>query len=126
MRFLQFKLFPFLALLLVVGFISCKEKGSNAPNPSNEEHLTIFFTNDMHGQLNNFAKIKHIVDAEKENTNVLLVSAGDIFSGNPIVDQYNEKGYPIIDVMNKTGYDISVLGNHEFDYGLTNLKNRIS
>lgn len=80
----------------------------------------------MHGQLDNFAKIKHIVDAERAITNVLLVSAGDIFSGNPIVDQYNEKGYPIIDVMNKTGFDVSVLGNHEFDYGLLVLNDRIN
>ena len=74
------------------------------------QKLTIFFTNDMHGQLNNFAKIKHIVDAERAETNVLLVSGGDIFSGSPIVDQYAEKGYPIIDIMNQTGYDATVIG----------------
>ncbi|GAI48906.1 unnamed protein product, partial [marine sediment metagenome] len=31
----------------------------------------------------------------------------------------------MIDVMNKAGFDISVLGNHEFDYGEVNLKNRV-
>ena len=126
MRFVQTKLFFSLSLLLVVGFISCSEKDSENHNPANEQQLTIFFVNDMHGQLNDFAKIKHIVDAEREVTNVLLVSAGDIFSGNPIVDQYNQKGYPIIDIMNKTGFDISVLGNHEFDYGLATLKERMA
>ena len=65
------------------------------------------------------------MDAERAVTDVLLVSAGDIFSGNPIVDQHSEKGFPIIDIMNKTGFYISVLGNHEFDYGLSVLNDRI-
>jgi 5'-nucleotidase/UDP-sugar diphosphatase len=92
----------------------------------NAKYLTIFHVNDMHGELNNFAKIKYIVDAAREETNVLLVSGGDIFSGNPIVDQFSEKGYPIIDVMNKTGFDISVIGNHEFDYGQEILADRMA
>jgi 2',3'-cyclic-nucleotide 2'-phosphodiesterase (5'-nucleotidase family) len=79
----------------------------------------------MHGQLNNFAKIKHIVDEAKLETNVLLVSGGDIFSGNPIVDQFSDRGYPIIDIMNQTGFDITVIGNHEFDYGQETLSSRM-
>lgn len=96
------------------------------PDPSEEtQRLSIFYINDQHGQLDNFAKIKHIVDAARDTTNALLVCAGDMFSGNPIVDQYNQKGYPMIDVMNKTGFDVSVLGNHEFDYGTAVLKQRV-
>lgn len=89
------------------------------------ESLTIFFINDQHGELNNFAKIKHIVDGARDSLNVLLVCAGDMFSGNVIVDQYTEKGYPMIDVMNRTGFDVSVVGNHEFDYGQDILKKRM-
>ena len=58
------------------------------------------------------------MDEARQETNVLLVAAGDIFSGSPIVDQYDPRGYPIIDVMNKTGFDMAVIGNHEFDYGI--------
>ncbi|KGL64045.1 5'-nucleotidase [Polaribacter sp. Hel1_85] len=90
-----------------------------------EKNLTIFITNDIHGSIDNFAKVKYLVDEEKKKTNVLLTNAGDIFSGNPIVDNYPEKGFPIIDLMNRVGYDISVIGNHEFDYGETNLKDRM-
>lgn len=109
---------------LLVLTVSCK-KDDSSPVPEEEgKQLTIFLFNDPHGQLDNFAKIKHIVDAEKEKTNVLLVCGGDIFSGNPIVDQYNKKGYPMVDVMNRTGVDIAVLGNHEFDYGVPILSNR--
>lgn len=79
----------------------------------------------MHGQLDNFSKIKHIVDQERAETNVILTSSGDIFSGNPAVDNYPEKGFPIIDIMNRTGFDISVIGNHEYDYGESILTDRI-
>lgn len=90
------------------------------------EKVVIFAINDQHGRIDNFSKIKKIIDAEKAQHNkVYFVSAGDIFSGNPIVDYAAEKGYPMIDLMNKTGIDISVIGNHEFDYGQEILNNRI-
>lgn len=115
------------SLLIISALLACKDEKPVLPIvEENPEYLTIFFTNDMHGELDNFAKIKHIVDKEKETTNVMLLSGGDIFSGNPIVDQYEEKGLPIIDVMNKTGYDISVIGNHEFDYGTKILNDRMN
>lgn len=114
---------PYLSFILLLLCLSCKED-PQVISLEQSETLTIFFVNDPHGQLDQFAKIKHIVDKEKEKNKVLLVCAGDIFSGNPIVDQYPEKGYPIIDVMNKTGFDVAVLGNHEYDYGLSVLKER--
>lgn len=120
-----------LFLLLGATFlISCNDdKGNENPRPgisTEADTLTIYFINDQHSQLDNFAKIKHIVDGEKDtNQHVLLVCAGDMFSGNPVVDQYEEKGFPMIDIMNQTGFDISVLGNHEFDYGPEVLEKRI-
>lgn len=99
----------------------------DTPEEDEEKELTIFFVNDQHGQLDNFAKIKHIIDEEKkENPNVILTCSGDIFSGNPVVDTYEEKGYPMIDIMNEVGFDIAVLGNHEFDYGEEILADRIN
>jgi len=89
------------------------------------KNLTIFFINDQHGQLDNFSKIKYIVDQEKQSTNVILACSGDMFSGNPVVDFHSDKGYPMIDVMNRVGFDISVFGNHEFDYGQDVLKKRV-
>ena len=109
----------------VLVFISCAKDKNPSSSSNSPTKLTIFIMNDMHGQLDNFSKVKYIVDEEKTNTNVLLVSAGDLFSGNPIVDNYPEKGYPMIDLMNKVGVDVSVVGNHEFDYGEINLKARI-
>ena len=94
---------------------------------SGQESVVIFSINDMHSRIENFSKIKPLIDIEKGKGNkVFFVSAGDIFSGNPVVDNYSEKGFPIIDLLNRTGLDISVIGNHEFDYGQKVLSDRIS
>ncbi|MEN8153178.1 MAG: 5'-nucleotidase C-terminal domain-containing protein [Acidobacteriota bacterium] len=91
-----------------------------------EEKLTIFHLNDIHGNLKNMGKIAKLVEAERRvNRNVFLVNAGDSFSGNPIVDQFEPKGEPLLILMNKLKYDVAVLGNHDFDYGQEILKNFI-
>ncbi|MEQ9229449.1 MAG: metallophosphoesterase, partial [Cyclobacteriaceae bacterium] len=118
----------FLLLPILVLGVSCGNENGDIiiDRPDKEiKQLSIFFINDPHARLTNFAKIKHIVDVAKEETNTLLVVAGDIFSGSPYVDQYDPKGYPMIDVMNQTGFDVGALGNHEFDYGLEVLEDRI-
>jgi 5'-nucleotidase / UDP-sugar diphosphatase len=53
------------------------------------------------------------------------MAAGDNFTGNPVVDQYYDKGFPIIELMNLTGFNASAIGNHEFDYGQETLLKRI-
>ena len=118
----------FLFFVIFFTFLSCSDNGSNpenAPVDTVSKELTIFIVNDLHAQIDNFSKVKFIIDKEKESTNVLLTSSGDLFSGNPVVDNYSDKGYPMIDLMNKVGFDISVVGNHEFDYGEEILKKRL-
>ena len=91
-----------------------------------QETIVIFAINDPHSEIENFAKIKPLIDAEKaKNQKVYFVAAGDLFSGNPIVDYHLNKGYPMIDMLNKTGLDVSVIGNHEFDYGQAILNDRL-
>ena len=90
------------------------------------ESIVIYTINDPHGKINNFARVKAIIEKEKESeSQVFFVSGGDIFSGNPIVDYHSEKGSPIVDLMGKSGMDVSVIGNHEFDYGQQILNNRM-
>ena len=115
-----------IALILAVGIViltGCSE--DNGSHESIPKDLTIFFINDHHGQLDNFSKIDDIVDMERLTTNVILACSGDMFSGNPVVDNYPEKGIPIIDVMNRCGFDVAVIGNHEYDYGVSTLSERI-
>jgi len=111
-----------LILFLALSLAKCSER---EPTKAVVEDLTIFFINDQHGQIDNFAKLKHIVDKQREVGKVILACSGDIFSGNPVVDNHPEKGYPMIDLMNKVGFDVSTLGNHEFDYGEIALYDRM-
>lgn len=105
--------------LLLIAF-SCSNSNQK------ETILTVFHVNDVHGQLKNMAKIKHIVDAQKEKNPTILVSAGDMFSGNPVVDNYKDAGYPMIDIMNQTGFNMAAIGNHEYDNGDSILAVRIA
>ena len=89
--------------------------------------IVVLSVNDMHAKIDEFPRFKSLVDSIRtKHKDVLLLSAGDIFTGNPVVDQYPEKGYPIIEMMNITGFDATALGNHEFDYGQDVLAKRIA
>lgn len=112
-------------LISVNLLLGCTKSEDDVPDYSDARELSIFIINDHHGQIDNFPRIKYIVDQERQLKNVIVVSAGDIFSGNPVVDYYPEKGYPMIDMMNRVGFDISVIGNHEYDYGQDVLKERM-
>ncbi len=54
------------------------------------------------------------------DTGVLLLDAGDFFQGTP--EGNNSKGRLMIELMNRLGYDAAALGNHEFDFGMENLR----
>lgn len=85
--------------------------------------IVILHDNDSHATIDKFGKLAGVANQIRaEYENVFLLSAGDIFSGNPVVDQYDPKGKPMIDLMNAAGYDALTLGNHDFDYGQVNLK----
>lgn len=89
--------------------------------------LTILHTNDIHGNFSRFARLAYMVDSIRTvNENVLLLNAGDIFTGNPLVDMNAEKGIQMLELMNMVAFDASVLGNHEFDYGQKVLAKRMS
>jgi 2',3'-cyclic-nucleotide 2'-phosphodiesterase (5'-nucleotidase family) len=99
--------------------------------------FTILHTNDFHGQLEPSGSnpgsarvatvvndVRTVVGAE----NVLLVDAGDEMQGSLLSNLGDGtptgKGLPTIDVFNNMGYNVATFGNHEFDWGQTNLGNR--
>ena len=109
-------------LIFLISTYSC----SNQTPDQSRVNIAILHTNDMHASINNMAKLAaYKQDIKKKYDKVYLVSAGDIFSGNPVVDVYKKKGYPMIDLMNHAGYSLSALGNHEFDYGQETLAKRM-
>ncbi|MHC1707176.1 MAG: bifunctional UDP-sugar hydrolase/5'-nucleotidase [Bacteroidales bacterium] len=91
------------------------------------QKIILLHTNDMHSKIDNMAKLAYLKDSLlKACPLVFLVSAGDNFTGNPVVDMIEEKGYPMIDLMNDCKFDLSAIGNHEFDMGQEFLNKRIA
>ncbi|MBP7037121.1 MAG: hypothetical protein WAZ35_08505, partial [Bacteroidales bacterium] len=89
--------------------------GTVAPD---DRQAVIFSVNDMHAAIDNFPKLAWIVDSLRSvYPNLLLIAAGDNQTGNPVNDQFPEKGFPVIDLMNAVGFNLSAVGNHEFDTG---------
>ena len=113
-------------LLVAIFILSACKRDQPGPGPEEPVTLTIFSVNDVHAQIDNFAKIKYIVDEARSEGEVFLVSCGDLFSGNPVVDFVEPKGFPVIELMNSCGFDVAVLGNHEFDYGELTLSERMA
>jgi 2',3'-cyclic-nucleotide 2'-phosphodiesterase (5'-nucleotidase family) len=79
-----------------------------------ETEIVILHVNDIHGRIDKMPYLSTMIkEIQAKHKNVLLFSAGDLFSGNPIVDKYSEKGFPIIDIMNMLPFSLSTIGNHE-------------
>lgn len=99
---------------------------AGTPVPADTTTLVLLSVNDMHARIDQFPQFISLVDSiRSEHKHVLLFSAGDMFTGNPVVDQYPEKGYPIIELMNIARFDATATGNHEFDYGQETLLKRM-
>lgn len=78
--------------------------------------VTIVAVNDMHAAIDRFPRFAFMVDSLRGiYPDLLLLSAGDNQTGNPINDQYVPQGEPMIRLMNRLGFDLSAVGNHEFD-----------
>jgi 2',3'-cyclic-nucleotide 2'-phosphodiesterase (5'-nucleotidase family) len=118
-----------LYIFFLVGWLSPVIAGGNKVNAkmakTGESQVIIFHINDVHAQIDNFARIAWVIEEEKKNNPqaaVFFLNGGDNFSGNAVVDQYNPKGEPIFRLMSRLGVAAMVLGNHEFDYGQDILK----
>ncbi len=85
----------------------------------------ILHSNDVHGALGRYAYIASAKqNFQARGAEVILVDAGDYSQGTPYVS--NSKGLSAVESMNAAGYDIATVGNHEFDYGLTQLKSNLA
>jgi 2',3'-cyclic-nucleotide 2'-phosphodiesterase (5'-nucleotidase family) len=102
-------------------------------------HLTVLATNDLHGALEGRVQpwsagrsvggaavlAATIAEERAENPDgTLLLDGGDLMQGTPISNLV--QGASVIDVMNAAGYDAAAIGNHEFDWGIPVLRERIA
>ena len=76
----------------------------------------ILAANDMHAAVDNFPQLAAIADSLRAlYPSLLVLSAGDNRTGNPVNDIYEISSYPMVALMNQVGFDATTLGNHEFD-----------
>jgi len=95
--------------------------------------LTVLHTNDVHSYIDPFpanhprnpkmggvARRAALIESiRKENPNVLLLDAGDIFQGTPYFNYYG--GELEFKLMSMMRYDLATIGNHDFDNGIDGL-----
>lgn len=104
-----------------------------------EVNIKFLGTSDVHGRIvpwsygadvedksGSYAQIATYVNEVRKNAkNVILVDIGDAIQDNQVeVFAKSEKYYkdnPVPKVLNAMGYDIFILGNHEFNFGMTAL-----
>ena len=97
-------LFLGLAVMLVVSLYGQKKE------------IHILATNDMHAQIGVFPQLAALTDSLRTvDPSLLVFSAGDNRTGNPLNDKYEIPGFPMVALMNQVGFNASTLGNHEFD-----------
>ena len=78
--------------------------------------IHILAVNDMHAQIEVFPQLAALADSLRTaDPSLLIFSAGDNRTGNPINDKYILPAYPMVALMNQVGFNGSALGNHEFD-----------
>jgi len=100
---------------------------------ANVKKITILHTNDVHSHIDPFpadhprnpnkggvARRASLIETiRKEDPNVLLLDAGDIFQGTPYFNYYG--GELEFKLMSMMQYDASTIGNHDFDNGVEGL-----
>ena len=128
------KLLLLLALLAVVLFLTLRKAPENQDGNTEktenqvggEADIVILSVNDMHASIDQFPKFAAMVDSLRAiYPDMLLYSAGDNHTGNPVNDQYSPTNYPMIELMNRTGFDLCTVGNHEWDGNIVALQNDI-
>ncbi|EOD55874.1 metallophosphoesterase [Aeromonas molluscorum] len=115
-----------LALAVLAALAGCNSsKNESKPCVEDVCKLTVLHTNDTHGRFwhnedgeYGMAAQKTLVDrlraeAKAANSEVLVLSGGDVNTGVPESDLQNAE--PDFIAMNHIGYDAMAVGNHEFD-----------
>ena len=99
--------------------------------------LCVLHTNDMHSRIEPFPddgsafanlggmarRAALIQEIRRQEPNLLLLDAGDIFQGTPYFNLYG--GELEFKLMSQMRYDAATLGNHDFDNGLDGLEEQL-
>ena len=108
------------------------EDPNNSIGGKDPRKITVLYTNDEHGWIEksqhsngaaNMMGLWRDIEGYDGHESFLILSGGDNWLGPPISTLF--KGESVVDVMNTMEYDASAIGNHEFEFNVANLYNRI-
>ena len=87
------------------------------------DDIIILHLNDVHCGVNDSIGYDGFIlyrdELNKKCPNIITVDVGDHIQGGTLGSI--SEGSAIINIMNKIGFDVSIIGNHEFDYGIEQL-----
>ena len=113
----------YLLPLVVFGVFSCSGKQPQVEGRSNAlaspRSIVVVYENDVHCNMDGYAKFAGFRDAIADTADVLTVSSGDFLQGGAM-GSISRGGY-VVTLMNAVGYDVVTLGNHELDYKIPRL-----
>jgi 5'-nucleotidase len=127
---------------LALAVLAIAVPAAQAAKPSKDVQVQLLGINDFHGNLEpptgSGGRIQEVaggpqIDAggavylanqlrtlRQQNPNTLTVAAGDLIGASPLLSAlFHDE--PTIEAMNEMGLDLTAVGNHEFDEGVTEL-----
>ena len=102
----EMKKFMMSALLMLVALTASAQK----------REVHILSINDPHAAIDQFPRLGYVADSLRAlYPDLLILSAGDNRSGDPVNDMFDIPAYPMVALMNQVGFHATAVGNHEFD-----------
>lgn len=130
-----------MALLLAAGCLLPQAVPGDFVSAAEEpKQLDVVFMHDTHSHLNSFttvtesgtvevggfARIKTLIDAQREeNPDTLILDGGDFSMGTLVQTVYEDEAAELR-MLGELGCEVTTLGNHEFDYRSKGLANMLT
>lgn len=111
-----------LLLIAILSFACLAACQPDKPKNINQT-VDVYAINDFHGSVDKMPRIAGYLAARKAEGAVIL-NSGDMFQGS--MESNSNYGKLLTDCMVEACFDAMTYGNHEFDWGLDNLKNLAS
>ena len=100
--------------------------GSCGSKPVDKD-ISIIYTSDVHCGVDDnlgYSSVEAYKKSLEETNYVALVDSGDYLQGEYL--GAISKGKYLMEIINEMNYDVITLGDHEFDYGIDTLKERLN
>lgn len=113
-----------------VDLISSSSSNSSSSKSYKNEIITVYAVNDVHGKIKNTSKYTGLVGLQgairsdaRYDEESFVISSGDMWQGSYLSGK--DKGLTTTSFMNDFGFKCMTLGNHEFDWGISQIKSNM-